>query len=149
MHLPHRFSELSAPPRISQHQTCMCIHSVYMVLLARWAPCIKLTTVYIHGSGQPSHRAPCLFLNNVHHHVWKRVLLSQGILSSFFYKYADTILKKYSSTIATIFTALASWALFGHTLTVNFLLGVSIVLISMHQVCFSVCVHRLFRGVYT
>jgi hypothetical protein len=28
----------------------------------------------------------------------------QGILSSFFYKYADTILKKYSSTIATIFT---------------------------------------------
>jgi hypothetical protein len=28
-------------------------------------------------------------------------------------------------------------------------LGVSIVLISMHQVCFSVCVHRLFRGVYT
>ena len=27
-----------------------------------------------------------------------------SILSSFFYKYADTILKKYSSTIATIFT---------------------------------------------
>eukprot|EP00983_Pelagomonas_calceolata_P123058 1160966-Pelagomonas_calceolata.AAC.7 len=58
----------------------------------------------------------------------------QGILSSFFYKYADTILKKYSSTIATIFTALMSWVLFGHSLTVNFILGVSIVLISMHQV---------------
>ena len=28
----------------------------------------------------------------------------QGILSSFFFKYADTILKKYSSTVATIFT---------------------------------------------
>lgn len=57
----------------------------------------------------------------------------QGILSSFFFKYADTILKKYSSTVATIFTGLASAALFGHQLTITFLLGVSVVLISMHQ----------------
>ena len=28
----------------------------------------------------------------------------QGVLSSFFFKYADTILKKYSSTLATILT---------------------------------------------
>ncbi|GKV27950.1 hypothetical protein SLEP1_g37060 [Rubroshorea leprosula] len=58
---------------------------------------------------------------------------AQGILSSFFFKYADTILKKYSSTIATIFTGIASAALFGHTLTINFILGISIVIISMHQ----------------
>ncbi|PSS24087.1 CMP-sialic acid transporter 3 like [Actinidia chinensis var. chinensis] len=58
---------------------------------------------------------------------------AQGILSSFFFKYADTILKKYSSTVATIFTGIASAALFGHTLTVNFLLGISVVFISMHQ----------------
>uniref|UniRef100_A0A2P2MQF8 Uncharacterized protein MANES_11G116200 n=2 Tax=Rhizophora mucronata TaxID=61149 RepID=A0A2P2MQF8_RHIMU len=58
---------------------------------------------------------------------------AQGILSSFFFKYADTILKKYSSTIATIFTGIASAALFGHTLTINFMLGISIVFISMHQ----------------
>ncbi|KAH7685051.1 Nucleotide-sugar transporter protein [Dioscorea alata] len=58
---------------------------------------------------------------------------AQGILSSFFFKYADTILKKYSSTVATIFTGIASAALFGHTLTVNFMLGISIVFISMHQ----------------
>ncbi|XP_024982396.1 CMP-sialic acid transporter 3-like [Cynara cardunculus var. scolymus] len=57
----------------------------------------------------------------------------QGILSSFFFKYADAILKKYSSTVATIFTGFASAALFGHTLTINFLLGISIVFISMHQ----------------
>jgi hypothetical protein len=62
------------------------------------------------------------------------VMYSQGILSSFFYKFADTILKKYSSTIATIFTAIMSFMLFGHELTTNFLLGVSIVFISMHQV---------------
>lgn len=48
--------------------------------------------------------------------------------------YADAILKKYSSTVATIFTGLASAALFGHALTINFLLGVTIVFISMHQV---------------
>lgn len=48
--------------------------------------------------------------------------------------HADTILKKYSSTVATIFTGIASAALFGHTLTVNFMLGISIVFISMHQV---------------
>jgi hypothetical protein len=60
-------------------------------------------------------------------------LLLQGILSSFFYKFADTILKKYSSTIATIFTAIMSWAMFGHQLTMNFLVGVSIVFVSMHQ----------------
>ncbi|KAG6436679.1 hypothetical protein SASPL_101581 [Salvia splendens] len=46
---------------------------------------------------------------------------------------ADTILKKYSSTVATIFTGIASAALFGHTLTINFLLGISVVFISMHQ----------------
>ncbi|AQK72431.1 CMP-sialic acid transporter 3 [Zea mays] len=59
---------------------------------------------------------------------------AQGILSSFFFKYADTILKKYSSTVATIFTGLASAAFLGHTLTINFLLGISVVFISMHQV---------------
>lgn len=58
---------------------------------------------------------------------------AQGILSSFFFKYADTILKKYSSTVATIFTGIASAALFGHKLTINFMLGISIVFISMHQ----------------
>ncbi|KAL7591364.1 hypothetical protein Lser_V15G33932 [Lactuca serriola] len=62
----------------------------------------------------------------------------QVILSSFFFKYADTILKKYSSTVATIFTGFASATLFGHTLTINFLLGISIVFISMHQ-----AIHRL------
>lgn len=35
--------------------------------------------------------------------------------------------------MATIFTALLSWAAFGHALTVNFLVGVSIVVVSMHQ----------------
>ncbi|KAB5544435.1 hypothetical protein DKX38_012547 [Salix brachista] len=45
----------------------------------------------------------------------------------------DTILKKYSSTVATIFTGIASAVLFGHTLTINFILGISIVFISMHQ----------------
>ncbi|XP_052622496.1 CMP-sialic acid transporter 3-like [Lactuca sativa] len=59
----------------------------------------------------------------------------QVILSSFFFKYADTILKKYSSTVATIFTGVESATLFGHTLTINFLLGISTVFISMHQVC--------------
>lgn len=58
---------------------------------------------------------------------------AQGVLSSFFFKYADTILKKYSSTVATIFTGLASAAFLGHTLTINFLLGISVVFISMHQ----------------
>ncbi|GMY13835.1 CMP-sialic acid transporter 3-like isoform X4 [Fagus crenata] len=47
--------------------------------------------------------------------------------------FKDTILKKYSSTVATIFTGIASAALFGHTLTINFVLGISIVFISMHQ----------------
>ena len=58
---------------------------------------------------------------------------AQGILSSFFFKFADTILKKYSSTIATIFTAVMSYVMFGHELSINFPIGVSIVLISMHQ----------------
>ncbi|KAH7511154.1 CMP-sialic acid transporter 2 [Ziziphus jujuba] len=58
---------------------------------------------------------------------------AQGILSSFFFKYADTILKKYSSTVATIFTGIGSALLFGHTLTMNFIIGISIVFISMHQ----------------
>ena len=57
---------------------------------------------------------------------------TQGILSSFL-KYVDTILKKYSSTVATISTGISSVAMFGHTLTINFILGISTVFISMHQ----------------
>lgn len=38
-------------------------------------------------------------------------------------QFADTILKKYSSTVATIFTGLMSAALFGHELTINFFIG--------------------------
>ncbi|XP_061985928.1 CMP-sialic acid transporter 5-like isoform X5 [Populus nigra] len=47
--------------------------------------------------------------------------------------FIHTILKKYSSTVATIFTGIASAVLFGHALTMNFILGISIVFISMHQ----------------
>lgn len=57
----------------------------------------------------------------------------------------DTILKKYSSTVATIFTGLASAALFGHALTINFILGVTIVFISMHQVWFVIS-ETIFRS---
>lgn len=57
----------------------------------------------------------------------------QGILSSFFFKYADTILKKYSSTVATIFTGVMSMLLFNHPISLNFVIGVSVVFISMHQ----------------
>ncbi|XP_024387181.1 CMP-sialic acid transporter 5 isoform X2 [Physcomitrium patens] len=86
------------------------------------------STIYQGGTGfniLEGHSKATMFLivNNA----------AQGILSSFFYKYADTILKKYSSTVATIFTGLASAALFGHALTINFVLGVTIVFISMHQ----------------
>lgn len=49
---------------------------------------------------------------------WVLVLVAinaaQDVLASFFYKFADTILKKYSSTLATIFTGTAS--LTGHFL---------------------------------
>ncbi|KAK8928650.1 CMP-sialic acid transporter 3 [Platanthera zijinensis] len=86
-------------------------------------------TVIVKGPGNfdifQGHSKATLFLilNNA----------AQGILSSFFFKYADTILKKYSSTVATIFTGIASAALFGHSLTINFMLGISVVVISMHQ----------------
>ena len=80
----------------------------------------------------------------------------QGILSSFFFKYADTILKKYSSTLATIVTGIMSAALFGHTLTLNFLIGVTVVFISMHQffsqgasALSSLCRNQLLRFVQT
>ncbi|KAG0614854.1 hypothetical protein M758_6G209200 [Ceratodon purpureus] len=74
---------------------------------------------------------------------------AQGILSSFFYKYADTILKKYSSTVATIFTGLASAALFGHALTINFILAVTIVFISMHQFFSSISKPQVEEASYT
>lgn len=49
-----------------------------------------------------------------------------------FCRYADTILKKYSSTLATVFTALMSAFLFGQHLTINFLLAIITVFCSMH-----------------
>jgi UDP-galactose transporter len=102
------------------------------------------TTIYQGGAGFnifEGHSKATMFLiiNNA----------AQGILSSFFYKYADTILKKYSSTVATIFTGLASAALFGHALTINFVLGVTIVFISMHQFFSSVSKPQVEEASYT
>lgn len=57
---------------------------------------------------------------------------AQGVLSTFFFKFADSVMKKHSSNAATIFTALLSAAMFGHTLRANFVVGGAIVLISMH-----------------
>ncbi|XP_019260617.1 PREDICTED: CMP-sialic acid transporter 5-like [Nicotiana attenuata] len=67
---------------------------------------------------------------------------AHGNLSSFFYQYADTILKKYLAIIATLFTGIASALLFGQTLTINFILGISVVFISMHLVL-------RFKEIYT
>ncbi|KAG0571194.1 hypothetical protein KC19_6G218700 [Ceratodon purpureus] len=54
---------------------------------------------------------------------------AQGILSSFFYKYAA--------------------ALFGHALTINFILGVTIVFISMHQFFSSISKPQVEEASYT
>lgn len=71
----------------------------------------------------------------------------QGVLSSFFYKFADTILKKYSSAVATLFTGILSHFLLGSEVQINFLIGISVVLISMHQFFSgSVGSHKLTRG---
>ena len=67
-------------------------------------------------------------------HIIFTIPFSLCFSKSVFLMLADTILKKYSSTVATIFTGIASAALFGHALTINFVLGISIVFISMHQV---------------
>lgn len=86
-------------------------------------------------SGSPDDRKPKIncSVHSAYLDPHGCLLCVQGVLSSFFYKFADTILKKYSSTIATVFTALMSYALFAHELTVNFFIGVAIVFISMHQ----------------
>ena len=57
---------------------------------------------------------------------------AQGVLSTFFFKFADSVMKKHSSNAATIFTALLSAVMFGQTLRSNFVVGGVIVLISMH-----------------
>uniref|UniRef100_A0A0D9W6K0 CMP-sialic acid transporter n=1 Tax=Leersia perrieri TaxID=77586 RepID=A0A0D9W6K0_9ORYZ len=72
-----------------------------------------------------------IYLQNLFLYGYGAIFNFLGILGTVVFQ--DTILKKYSSTVATIFTGLASAAFLGHTLTVNFLLGISIVFISMHQ----------------
>eukprot|EP00963_Diacronema_lutheri_P008977 scaffold786_cov329-Pavlova_lutheri.AAC.1 len=54
----------------------------------------------------------------------------QGILSSFFYKFADTILKKYSSAVATLFTGVLSHFLLGTDIQINFLIGISVLVVT-------------------
>ncbi|KAB2600340.1 CMP-sialic acid transporter 2 [Pyrus ussuriensis x Pyrus communis] len=53
---------------------------------------------------------------------------AQGILSSFFFKYAEVLVH-----CCHYLHGIASALLFGHKLTMNFVLGISIVFISMHQ----------------
>ena len=75
-----------------------------------------------------------LFLWYMQFRAYLIAMITSTYFSSFLWSLPDTILKKYSSTVATIFTGIASAALFGHKLTMNFILGISIVFISMHQV---------------
>ncbi|KAI3765532.1 hypothetical protein L2E82_15569 [Cichorium intybus] len=61
-------------------------------------------------------------------------LISHGVTLHFTNRHLKILRwHMYSSTVATMFTGFASTALFGHTLTINFILGISIVFISMHQ----------------
>ncbi|CAI5942425.1 unnamed protein product [Closterium sp. NIES-65] len=116
----------------SQFDTSVHLQNFFMYCWGLLFNLIFLLGVFIARGGDTAS------LNILHGHSRATAVLiannaMQGILSSFFFKYADTILKKYSSTIATIFTGIASAILFGHTLSINFALGVSVVLISMHQ----------------
>ncbi|KAL0358464.1 UNVERIFIED_CONTAM: CMP-sialic acid transporter 4 [Sesamum angustifolium] len=143
----------------SSYNCCICIHtdivtvpsmaSVFneYALKSQYDTSIYLQNLFLYGYGalfnflgiigSAIFKGPSSF-NILEGHSKATMLLicnnaAQGILSSFFFKYADTILKKYSSTVATIFTGIASAVLFGHTLTINFMLGISVVFISMHQ----------------
>ncbi|KAM7461498.1 hypothetical protein LguiA_029619 [Lonicera macranthoides] len=129
--------------------TIPSLASVYneYALKSQYETSIYLQNLFLYGYGAIFNFLAILLLgifkdpgsfNILEGHSKATILLilnnaAQGILSSFFFKYADTILKKYSSTVATIFTGIASAALFGHTLTINFILGISVVFISMHQ----------------
>jgi hypothetical protein len=75
--------------------------------------------------------------------LWHKNIIWNTWISDIILIISDTILKKYSSTVATIFTGIASAALFGHTLTINFMLGISIVFISMHQVIYKEIVKEI------
>lgn len=97
--------------------------------------CLDISSEY--DTGNISFSFSCIencFGSNVLCNINLRFLHLPGIWSEFYLISIDTILKKYSSTVATIFTGIASAVLFGHTLTMNFVLGISIVFISMHQV---------------
>ena len=57
----------------------------------------------------------------------------QGVLASLFLKFADTIMKKFSSNIATLMTGLLSATLFHQKLTSNFLIAFAMVSVALHQ----------------
>jgi len=113
----------------SNYETSVHLQNFFTYFYGACFNLCGLTFVYIARGGEgvsllSGHSSVTLLLvvNNA----------AQGILSSFFFKFADTILKKYSSTVATILTGLMSAVMFGHDLTINFFIGVSIVFISMH-----------------
>lgn len=110
-------------------ETSVHLQNLFMYLYGLMFNSIALMIVWLRNGGD--------FFSLFQGHNTMTMLLvannaAQGVLSSFFFKFADTILKKYSSTVATIFTGLVSAFLFGHQITINFCIGVSIVLISMH-----------------
>lgn len=57
----------------------------------------------------------------------------QGVLASLFLKFADTIMKKFSSNIATLVTGLLLATLFHQKLTSNFLIAFAMVSVALHQ----------------
>ncbi|KAK1435274.1 hypothetical protein QVD17_01035 [Tagetes erecta] len=68
-----------------------------------------------------------IVVDDLNHHGTIIAARNNVLLAVPAFLYADTVLKKYSSTVATIFASFASAALFGHTLTINF----------MHQLYFN------------
>ena len=57
----------------------------------------------------------------------------QGVLASLFLKFADTIMKKFSSNIATLVTGLLSAIFFSQQLTSNFFIAFAMVSVALHQ----------------
>eukprot|EP01025_Chloroclados_australasicus_P014606 TRINITY_DN16866_c0_g1_i1.p1 TRINITY_DN16866_c0_g1~~TRINITY_DN16866_c0_g1_i1.p1 ORF type:complete len:303 (+),score=4.82 TRINITY_DN16866_c0_g1_i1:84-911(+) len=92
---------------------CSILYSIYFSRTMRW------TTEF---QGLNSWTFMLIFVN-----------AGQGILSSFFYKFADTILKKQSSSIATFITGFLSAVWLKNQIGFQFLMAMFLVCISMHQ----------------
>jgi len=112
---------VDSKPSVWVRNVQLCIFTIPIA----WIGTLMVEDKYIKEDGTPLHG-----FNGI---VWAAILTNAagGMLVATVMKYAGNILRNFAQALAIIVGGLGSWALFGFTITMPFVIGVFLVILSI------------------